>query len=77
MAVAAAMTAVPAALKGFPIFPIPHHAPDYQGHDAGQNHQYNNCPHLYYPLFQATHLPPGSYAAFFLAALISSVLLSL
>ncbi len=77
MAMTAAVATVPAALKGFPIFPIPHHAPDYQSHDTGQNHQYNNCTHLYTPCSKFRICPPGSYAAFFLAVFISSVLLTL
>jgi len=46
MAMAAAMAAVSAALRGFPVFLIPRHAPDHQGHDADQHCQYNSCTHL-------------------------------
>lgn len=46
MAMAAAVTAVSAALKGFSVFLVPYHASDHQSHDADQHCQYYECAHL-------------------------------
>lgn len=69
MAMAAAMATVSAALNGFPVFLVPHHAPDHQGHNNGQYCQYNECTHL--------NTSQKIYAAIFFMAFISSVLPSL